>query len=331
MFSYRTLLKQAVKISWEHKHLWFFGLFASILSAGGGYRLLSQNISANYNGDFWSGLSSMIDVKFFYQNVSQGLAQMFKSDWLFALDNILGLILAALLLIFFVWLAISCQGGLISHVQKIINHKKKGSPELTIKDGLTAGHLNFWPLLGFNILFKVLVNFAFFLITIPFLFIALADSGFLGFAYIILFLVLIPVVIALNLIIKYAMAYNIIEHNTFVEAIENGWRLFTKNWLISMEMLIALFIINFLAGVVVLTFMAILLLPLFIVGVTLAIPWLSILMIILAIIVIIISGSFVTTFENAGWVSLFIRLEERGGIAKLERLFGKNKIKSKKK
>ncbi|MCX6798391.1 MAG: hypothetical protein NTX66_04255 [Candidatus Falkowbacteria bacterium] len=325
MFSYRSLLKQAWKISWEHKYLWFFGLFSSILSAGGGYRLLTQNFSANYNGDFWAGLTGLLDLKFFYQNISQGLAGMFKYDLIFALDNILGLVLTAIIVIFFIWLAIACQGGLISHVQKIINHKKKSLPELSIKDGLAVGHKNFWALFGLNILFKVLVNFAFLIITIPFLFIALADSGLLGSAYIILFLIFIPVVIALNLIIKYAMAYNVIEHNSFVVAIENSWRLFRKNWLISVEMLIALFVIDFLAGVTILLFLSIFILPLFIVGVTLTIPWLSILMIIIAIIIFAIAGSILTTFENASWIGLFVRLEEKGGIAKLERIFQKKK------
>ena len=327
MFSYRSLLKQAWKITWEHKYLWFFGLFSSILSAGGGYRLLSNNLSANYSGDFWSGLSGLLDLKFFYQNIIQGLGNMFRSDWLFALDNILGLILTALILAFFIWLAIACQGGLISHVNKIINHKKKGTPDLLIKDGLTAGHQKFWALLSLNILFKILVNFAFIIITIPFLFIALADSSFLGAAYIILFLIFIPLAIALNLIVKYAMAYNVIEHNRFVEAIENAWRLFKKNWLISMEMLVVLFIINFVAGLLILLFLAIFVLPLFIVGVTLVIPWLSLLMIIIAIIVIALAGSVITSFESAGWVSLFVRLEEKGGQAKLERIFLKKKSK----
>lgn len=327
MFSYRALLKQAWKITWQHKYLWFFGLFAAMLSAGGGWRLLTQNIQANYQGDFWSGLVNFLNVKFFYQAVTGGLADMFKYDWLFALDNILGLILIGLIAAFFIWLTIACQGGLISHIQKIITHKKNSNPELIVKDGLRAGHLSFWSLFGLNILFKVLINFAFILISIPFLFLTLTDNGWLGASYVILFLIFIPIAIALNLIVRYAMAYTIIEKNSFVEAVENAWRLFSKNWLISMEMLIALFIINFIAGALILLFLTIFVLPLLIVGVTFAMSWLASLMIVIGLIILALAGSVLTTFENAGWVGLFVRLEEKGGLAKLERIFQKKKNK----
>lgn len=90
-----------------------------------------------------------------------------------------------------------------------------------------------------------------------------------------------------------------------------------------MEMLIALFVVDFLAGLIVLIFLSIFILPLFIVGATFSLAWLSALMILLAIIVIVISGALIATFEGAGWVSLFIRLEEKGGVAKLERIFRK--------
>lgn len=327
MFSYRFLLRQAWKISWQHKYLWFFGLFASILGAGGGFNLLTKNLQANYNGDFWTGLTSLFNFKFFYQSITSSLANIFKTDFIFALDNILALILVALILAFFIWLIVACQGGLISHVQKIIDHKKKDSPKLIVKDGLSVGHKNFWSLFGLNIIFKILINFVFLLLSIPFLFLALADSGLLGLAYIILFLIFIPLVIALNLVVKYAMAYNIIEHNSFIASIENAWALFSKNWLISMEMLIILFVINFVAGGLVLLFMTIFILPLFFVGVTFGIVWLATLMIFLAIIILALTGAILTTFENAGWVSLFVRLEEKGGRAKLERIFHKTKIK----
>ena len=32
MFSYRALFRQAWEITWRHKYLWFFGLFASLVA-----------------------------------------------------------------------------------------------------------------------------------------------------------------------------------------------------------------------------------------------------------------------------------------------------------
>jgi len=327
MFSYRVLLRQAWKISRDHKYLWFFGLFASLLSAGSGWGLLTQNLEANYQGDFWSGVSAIFNWQYFSQTFHQGFINLFQSNWLFILDNILMLALIALIFIVVIWLTIASQGGLISHIRKIIDHKKNGAPELSVKDGLRTGHHNFWPIFGLNLGFKILMNFAFFLLTIPFLFIALVDSGWLGGTYVILFLIFIPIAIILNLIVKYAMAYTVIENDSFFGAIENAWRLFKRNWLISLEMMIALFAVNFLGGLILLLFLTIFILPLFIVGVVFGLVWLSTIMLILAIIAIAFGGSFLTTFENAGWVGLFIRLEEKGGVAKLERIFHKTKSK----
>lgn len=328
MFSYRALLKQAVKISWQHKYLWFFGLFASLLSAGGGWQILNKNMGDSLKGDAWAGLSNIFEWEFFYQSIKQGLAVMFHQDWLFALDNILIMLLIAVFFIFFLWLSVASQGGLIDHIYKIIKHKdKKNSPKLMIKDGLHAGNHKFWPLFGLNIIFKVLINFSFIIISIPFLFLVITDSAFLATSYVLLFLIFIPIAIGLNLLVRYAMAYNIIGHYSFIESIENAWRLFIRNWLVSMEMLITLFLINFLAGIALLLLMAIFILPLLIVGVTFALNGLALVMMIIAIIIIALTGSLLATFENAGWISLFVRLEEKGGQAKVERIFSKKKTK----
>lgn len=320
MFSYRTLLKQALRAVWEHKHLWFFGLFASILSAGGGYRLLTRNLSASWGGDGWAGMTGFLNFNYYLHAFWSSFKSLFTGDIWLGLNGLTGLIAILAVLSFFIWLVIASQGGLIHHLNRIFKNKKSSSPELEIKEGLTIGHQKFWPILGLNIIFKVLINFAFFLITIPLLLLVLQDQLFLGVAYVILFIIFIPVAISLSLLIKYALAYNVIEHNSFIVSIENAWKLLKKYWLISAEMLVALFLINFLIGVAVLIILSILVVPLLLVGVIFYIPWLAILMLIIGIIVIIIIGSALTAFQTAGWVNLFLQLAERGGTAKLERL-----------
>jgi len=37
MFSYRVILKQALKITLKYKYLWLFGMFAALTAAGGSW------------------------------------------------------------------------------------------------------------------------------------------------------------------------------------------------------------------------------------------------------------------------------------------------------
>jgi len=188
---------------------------------------------------------------------------------------------------------------------------------------LAAGHQHFWPVLGLNILIKILVNFAFFIISLPLLFMALNQAPILIGAYTLLFVIFIPVAVSLSLLMKYAIAYQVLDNQRFVPAMEKGWQLFRRHWLVSLEMAIILFIISFLAGLAMLVVVSIFIFPLFWMGAAFQMGWLTILSLLLALIIIIIVGSWLVTFQISTWTSLFLALKEKGGLAKLERLFAR--------
>jgi hypothetical protein len=322
MFSYRSLLKQAWEITWKHKYLWFFGLFASLVAGGGSweYQLLTQNVNQGLVDGSYFRLSSILVLGELAKNFGLGLIDLFQSDFLIILNGLSVIIITAAILAFFIWLAISSQAALVDNIKKIADKKKKALG-LSIRSGLTAGNNYFWPLLGLNIIIKVLVAAAFFLVSLPLLFMVMSDTPTLAVIYTILFVIFVPVAVSLSLMIKYAIGYNVLDNKSFTASLQFAHRLFKKNWLVSVEMAVIIFLINFLASGIVLVALSLFLLPLLLLGLIMQLNWLAVLIMFLAITIIIVFGSALTTFQTSSWTILFLKLKEGGAAAKLERIF----------
>lgn len=324
MFSYRSILKQAWAIVWKHKYLWFFGLFASLAIAGGSmeYQFLTQAMDQGLINSSYQNLTNILTMGDFCQQMWLGVTNLFSQNIIVILNALTVILLFLLLVSVFIWLAISCQAALVDNVKKILNTKKKVTV-LSVREGLTQGAHHFWSVLGLNILIKVLVSFAYFLASLPLLFLALSDNYSFIIIYTILFTIFVPVAVSLSLIIKYAISYCVLEDYSATKSLKESWKLFKKNWLISLEVALLLFFISFLSGFIILLVIFILLFPLFWLSVSFSIMWLTILVLLLALIVIVLFGSILTSFQVATWTNLYLHLKENKGKAKLERIFQK--------
>jgi hypothetical protein len=324
MFSYRALFRQAWEISWRHKYLWFFGFFASLVAGGGSweYQVLTQNFNQGLIDGSYIRLANILALGEVLKNFALGLINIFSYD-LWTIVNILSvLLISAVFIIFFIWLAVTSQAALVGGAKRLLETRKK-EQVLSIRAGLTEGHRYFWPVLGLNFLIRVLVGGVLFIISLPLLFMVIEDTGALAAVYTVLFIIFIPVAMGLSLLIKYAIAYEVLDNKRLVSSLEHGWRLFKKNWLISVEAAVILFLINFVASVILVIIISLFLLPLLILGLLFKIGWIVILMVLLGIVVIVVFGALMTTFQTAAWTNLFLRLKNEGGLAKLERIFGR--------
>lgn len=324
MFSYRFLLKQAWQITKKYKFLWFFGLFATITAAGGSweYSLISQLSGQNLIDGSYLQLEKIMAVFDLIGNFGSGLLSLFTNDFWSVLDAITLLIISAIIIVSFLWLAICSQGALINSLKKILTSKKKVF-DANIRENMAIGNTNFWPILGLNILIKLFVGFSFFIVSLPLLILAINDNQVLPSLYVILFIIFVPLATGFSLLIKYAISYQIFEGKGFIKSLEKGVKLFKKNWLVSLEMAIILFIISFIASLAFVLFLSIFLLPIFLFGLFYSGTWLSLLALLLAIVLITIFGAILTTFQISSWTSLFVALEEKGVLAKIERVFRK--------
>lgn len=323
MFSYRLFLKQAWNITKRYRHLWFFGIFASLLSIGGEYQLITQSATANPGGNFiGSGnlvLQSLISPSFY-----QGLIELAAENKAALISLISVLLLSLVLVAVMAYLAVLSQSAIISQSAQIILSKKK-KEKLCINEGLSDSRKHFWRVLALNLFSSIIVTLSLFLISLPLVFLLLTDTIALGIAYTLLFIIFVPIALAVALIIKYSIAARVLENSSLVSSLQKGIKIFKNNWLVSLEMALILFIINFITGVLTLFFIALFFLPMLFIALQLYAPVLAALSLILSIGSMLVVASWLNTFQISSWTSLYLHLQDKKGHSKLERLFAKKK------
>ncbi len=325
MISYRQILKRSFGIAWRNKYLWFFGLFASFLSIGAEYKILLRSTDRDSILAWFNGWQNLIGVGVFKGALFVGIFNIFKNSPLvgFLLLSIFLIILT--LLVFVIWMVVSSQVVLVDNVKKIIK-EDKDMGKVSLHDEIKISQVSFWPVLLLNILAKVAVSALVILIVLPLLFSGLGATA-ANIIYIGLFILLIPVAIFAAFIIKYAIAYVIVEKMDTKKALHRAWLLFENNWIISVELSLVLFLLSFLATFVVLLAAGIVFVPFFLFAISFvqifsaAVSWATMLFgALVSVLFIIAAGSFLATWQIIAWTHLFISLTSHGGESKLERL-----------
>ncbi|MDD5528013.1 MAG: hypothetical protein PHO56_03515 [Patescibacteria group bacterium] len=331
MFLYRDILKKSLAITWTHKNLWFFGIFAALLGGVGQYTMSLSRSPEDWSTSVFSALAV-----FFGQNgsgnVFANLTRLFQSDPVAAIIFSAFILIIVVVSLFVLWLAVICQGGLINNAAAIIksNDKKAGLP---IRDGLEKGINKFWPMLGFNLIGAALTCFFAALVGLPLVFMTAAADLRVFLLYVLLFIIFIPLALIISFFVKYSVCFSVLQGRKFVDCFIEACRLFGKYWLVSIEMALILFIVDFLVvfvlGLFILVlaipyifFMRILSLAFFVtIGADNFFQFAVTAGLFLAIIMVVLAGAIVTVFKTTAWTDIFIHLaEKKGGLAKLERL-----------
>lgn len=300
---YRTIIRKAISIAWRYKYLWFFGLFASFAANGEEYDILVRNFNTveqmQANLERLSRLKDEGQLAIGWQNITAYIAEN-----LFSVLLIAAVILAILFLI--VWLITVSQASIIAAASR---HEKR--KEVDFLDLFWSGHRYFWRIFLVNVYVKLILYGILLLPGIPLatLFVNTNELGYAVSLSLLAFFVLVPLSMIFSFITKYAAAFVVIEDYTANQAFLAAWRLFFKNWLVSLEMALLLFLINF--GV---TFLALALL-----GFS-GLPFTQVGFIFFTMLVAFV-GSVISTFQFSAWAILFIRLLEGKGFAKLTRVF----------
>lgn len=307
-----------MKKSWEivknYKALWFLGFLSIIFASGGEYNIIANVLSK----DMMSGVNSIASIysdKATAGSLLSGLSSVFKTSpeafvWLLFL-----LVIIAGLVIFILYIAINSQSTLIRASARILTSKKRGY--LDFKDSWNSSKKNFCPVLSINILMRAIITGLFFIAGLPLLFLIINNGFGVSFVFSLLFILLVPVSFAVALIGKYAIMYNVLEDMPFSRSIASAWKLFKKNWILSLEMSFILFFINFGIGFIAIVIAyCLIMLPLIIP------PFLFFLALnfIIAFLIMILSGSALNVFQMSAWTNLFIELQADNAKSKIERL-----------
>lgn len=320
MYTYRSILKKALKISWQYKYLWFFGLFATLINPGGEYQILNKTIRDGLYGNFSDTFNVLNSTGIFSLKALSNMFDLMNANPLSAIMTAIAIILLICIIAFVVWLAISSQGAIISKVQKI--EEGKVAIKSDFRSDLQSGSRFFWPILGFNFFLKIGVDAAFLFVSLPVI-LMITNSIAFSILYITFFILFIPVAITLSLLTKYAMIFTVVKKKKFVDSIKSSWKLFKNNWIISLEMAIAVFSINILASFAILLIILMFAMPLFFVSLAMGKIMLTWIVVLFMILFMVATGSFLTTFQITSWTSLFLQLNRGVFLSKIERLLKK--------
>ncbi len=319
MFSYRFFLKQAWDITKHYKHLWFFGLFASLLYASGEYQIISSFLSQNDSGTFL-GTWMIIIGSLFTASFWTGLFELASQNPTLLWTFISLFILAVALFIIFLYISITSQAALVNQSAKIIESKKKLT-NLNISDGLKNSRKWFWTVLWLNLGTKLAITICFLILSIPLYFTIINQAWFSGIVYALLFIVFLPIVLFISFTMKYAIASSIIEGKKFLEAVNRGTQMFINNWLVSFEMAFILFLINFIVGLFSLLFVTLFFVSLYVIGMLVTSVSLVVFSLLLTIATMALVAALLGVFQTAAWTGLFLKIKKEKGRSKLERFF----------
>lgn len=317
---YRPILKRAFNITLNNRYLWVLGFLAAFLGSSGQYEILFNqldNISQGQLGlgdNFFTALGA---------NLQGGLAKViavFANE--VSASAYLAIAIIIIIILFLVWLTITAQGALL----KSINSAASGNlPELGAS--FKNAHKSFWPLLSIIASTRILALIIFALVVLPITLILYQINPTSGIFAVVIFVLGAPLFIIFAMIAKFAILYKLIDKYPWRQSLAQAMGLFANHWLVSMEIALILFVINIVAGVGLIILTLFLAIPFIILGVlfsqlafVLGVQILTVLGIIAFILIGILFGSALSTFHNAVWALLFLKIKEKKHLSKIIRV-----------
>lgn len=326
--TYREALSESWKLSWRHKGLWAFGLFAMLLGQMGVADIfLKMGITANTlaASNTWEAMKMICSVRFWQlliRSMNPGM-----DTWIWLVWLIFTLLALAATILF---VAVVCQGAIIHASAK---YAKRGSSLPSDSKAWHSGVKHFWKLLALNIIKKLsLLLIGSMIIWISFR-LGSFDGVFGGASYLILFVIALLVSMVLSFLLTYAAGYVVVEEEKILTSVRLAWKLFVKHWLVSFEVGIIVLLTNIvllfvmLAAVVYLFFLPILIadyiaiwtgtLAVFKIGVVIGY--------ILVTIFAVLTSAVFSVFTTSIWIYLFTKMHSHGITSKLMRIMGKSR------
>ncbi|MEK7570276.1 MAG: hypothetical protein AAB515_02450 [Patescibacteria group bacterium] len=236
---YRQTLREAWRLTWQHKFLWFFGFFAFLLNIG----ILSGAVSFIQNiGTVSTQAETAANARIIYENQTLNFIwnniKTFGAELSF--QNVLTLVIIAGIFAFFIWMSVVAQGALIAATGSF-----RAGKSTTPEDSFRQGTKNFWPVLWLNLLRYAATTGLAVLVTIPLLtlFLTQENGTWLTLLTLLNFLILIPLATVVGFLLQFALASAVLKKRKLGAAIMDAVRLFRSHWLATIEMSLLLLLI----------------------------------------------------------------------------------------
>lgn len=287
--NYLDIIKKAAAITWKNKQLWWFGLFASLASAGSSF-----NYFFGSGKDFTGG------------GITEERVMSFISDHAAPMIGA-GVIIAVLFFLFLI-LGIIGRGALIKSIGKILKNESAD-----FKSGMREGKKYFWRILGIGFLSAIFIFLAAIILITPIVFLFL-NKAYVSAALLVLLAVaiLIPFMILSIFIRVYGYIYAVIGNLKIWASIENAYALLRKNLGVSVIMGLIFILLGMILGLSLIMLLVPIVAALFVlgsffylilkgVGVAIAIG----LGAIIVIAITLFARSVYETFAQAVWILFF--------------------------
>lgn len=315
---YWDVLRDAWHIAWHHKHLWFFGFFATMLGFGGGADLFLRVYDANSSfvpaalaGNLRSAFLGMTTVR-----------AIIAASPFPALTLVL--MIAALIVIggLFVWLTTVSVTALVAATRKI-----HAGGDVHLIDGIRIGHRKFWTVFTVNFAAKIVLGIAIAITSLSLFVLARDLSLVSGVFYLATFLVFTLIALVAAIAAIFATNYAIIRNSPFPRALREGIALVGRHWLICVETVLVLLLASIAIAAIVALVVLMLFVPIMLLFIFAAyfrdanaVDGLSILSAVILVSFAFVLSAFLTTFQTAAWTLLWTRLNDNKGVALLSRV-----------
>lgn len=231
---YVDALSKGWKLASKYPWLWLYGLFALLLSSNGGeFDLYFREVNTLTSLAQWrSGLMNFISA--------------YQGQWVVLI--VLGAIIlvAAVIIIYF---------SVISQSALIYAAGQKSGAQLLFPAVYDEARKFFWPALWINFLAKFSIFAIATVLALPYLF------WMNMYYFIVIVFLLIPAVLVVSFVAKYALNYLILKKEKWQSAIKKAFSLFKKNWLVSLEMAGIIFLLSLALGLALLLVVGIIVAP----------------------------------------------------------------------
>lgn len=317
MTVYRAILTSAWQVLRRRPWVWALGFFTAILIDNGGeYQLFLNSFDkvTDPQSNWWWPVAT--------QSSAGGAASPVAVVFWVALGGLA------------LWLMVSCLGALIVAADNISQGRAEDRAGCW-----RAAQRNFWKTLGLVIIGKGLTTILLMAAVLPLVLLVISGGGSATVATVaaITFILFVPLTLAISFATRYGIAYGLLHDQPFGHALFNGWKLFTRNWLISLEMAFLLFAISLGVGLLLLILSVVILTFLFAANTALATVQLPALLgdggyvvllalsVILIVPLVAIIGAGLGALQTSAWTILFRRLTNEGAVPKIVRWFRRTK------
>lgn len=316
MLSYRDTIAAAWRVAWRRPWLWLLGIFAAALGNTGEFQLL---------------------LNAFDRLGNPGQAWWWPTAWVPAGGGAGAGVLVATLLILAVagallWASVRSMNALFSASDQLLAGR-----ESDLRSAWRSSGGRFWATLGLTVIGKILTGVLLLAAVAP---LVLAIGTGSSKATVIVggvaaFAIFVPLSMVIAFATKYGIAYAVLERRPFGHALADGWSLFWRNWLVSLEVALVLFAIGAAVSVALAAAHVVLLTVIVSLNTVLGTAGLPVLtgaggFLVLQLLagllmlpVVVIVGGILATFQTATWTAVFRYASSQRPIPKLLRLLAR--------